>query len=60
MSIVTLGFGLGLAFGPLLAGLLGAIGFELPFVLGGILSLAGAWIVLRHVPETVNRRRAEA
>jgi MFS family permease len=60
MSIVTLGFGLGLAAGPLLAGLLGAIGFELPFILGGLLSLVGAWIVLRHVPETVSRDHAEA
>jgi MFS family permease len=55
MSMVTLGFGLGLAAGPLLAGILGAIAFELPFVLGGLLSVLGAWVVFRHVPETVER-----
>ncbi|MEJ2187649.1 MAG: MFS transporter, partial [Gemmatimonadota bacterium] len=55
MSIVTLGFGLGLATGPLLAGLLAVFFFELPFLVGGALSLAGAWIVYRWVPETVKR-----
>ncbi len=55
MSIVTLGFGLGLATGPLLAGLLAVFFFELPFLVGGVLSLAGAWIVYRWVPETVRR-----
>jgi MFS family permease len=53
MSIVTLGFGLGLATGPLLAGLLAVFSFELPFLIGGALSLVGAWIVYRWVPETV-------
>ncbi|MEJ2216821.1 MAG: MFS transporter [Gemmatimonadota bacterium] len=55
MSIVTLGFGLGLATGPLLAGLLAVFFFELPFLVGGALSLVGAWIVYRWVPETVKR-----
>lgn len=55
MSIVTLGFGLGLATGPLLAGLLGAVFFELPFLVGGALSLVGAGVVLWKVPETVER-----
>lgn len=55
MSIVTLGFGLGLATGPLLAGLLAVFFFELPFLVGGGLSLVGAWIVYRWVPETVKR-----
>lgn len=53
MSILTLGFALGIAFGPLLAGLLGVVDFELPFVLGGIASLVAAWVVMRWVPETV-------
>ncbi len=60
MSMVTVGFGLGLATGPLLAGLLGALSFELPFLVGGVLSLAGAWVVQRWVPETVVRRGTEA
>lgn len=55
MSMVTLGFGLGLATGPLLAGLLAMLSFELPFAVGGALSLVGAWIVFRWVPETVGQ-----
>ncbi|HZD03950.1 MAG TPA: MFS transporter [Longimicrobiales bacterium] len=55
MSIVTLGFGLGLATGPLLAGLLGAVFFELPFLVAGALSVVGAGVVLWKVPETVER-----
>jgi MFS family permease len=55
MSIVTMGFGLGIALGPLIAGLLAVYSFELPFVIGGLLCLAAAAIVLRYVPETVRR-----
>ena len=54
MSVLTLGFGLGIAVGPLLAGILGVVGLELPFVLGGLLSLAAAWVVGKWVPETVD------
>ncbi len=56
MSIITMGFGLGLALGPLLAGVLVLTSFELPFLVGGVLSLIGAWIVYQYVPETVVRR----
>jgi MFS family permease len=56
MSIITLGFGLGIAIGPLLAGILSTFFFELPFIIGGILSLIGAWIVFRYMPETVQGR----
>jgi MFS family permease len=56
MSIITMGFGLGLALGPLLAGVLVLAFFELPFLVGGLLSLMGAWIVYRYVPETVVRQ----
>jgi MFS family permease len=56
MSVLTMGFGLGLAAGPLLAGLLAVLFFELPFLVGGLMSLAAAWIVLRHMPETVQRK----
>ena len=56
MSIVTMGFGLGMALGPLLTGVLAArLSFEAPFLAGGALALAGAWIVHRYVPETVDR-----
>ncbi|HKI58412.1 MAG TPA: MFS transporter [Trueperaceae bacterium] len=55
MSIVTTGFGFGLSFGPLLAGVLAVAHFALPFIVGGVLSLVGAVIVLRVVPESVRR-----
>jgi hypothetical protein len=27
--------------------------FELPFIIGGALTIVGAWIVYRYVPETI-------
>lgn len=57
MSMVTLGFGLGLATGPLLAGLLGAFSFELPFLVGAAMSVGGAWVVFHWVPETVGQKQ---
>jgi MFS family permease len=53
MSIITSGFGLGIAVGPLIAGILAVSSFELPFLVGGLMSLVGAWVVCRYVPETV-------
>jgi len=58
LSIVTMGFSLGIAVGPLMAGLLAAVSFELPFLIGGVMSLAGALVVLRYMPETVRGRYA--
>lgn len=55
MSIITMGFGLGIALGPLLAGILVLAFFELPFLVGGAMSLLGAWVVYHYVPETVVR-----
>lgn len=52
MSIVTMGFGLGISFGPLMAGLLAGFFFELPFLVIGILTMAGAWLVYKYMPET--------
>jgi MFS family permease len=54
MSIITMGFGLGIALGPLMAGILAVSSFELPFIVGGVLALVGAWIIFRYVPETVH------
>jgi MFS family permease len=53
MSIITMGFGLGVALGPLLTGFLALYSFQLPFVIIGLFSLVGAWVVYRYVPETV-------
>lgn len=60
MSLITMGFGLGIAVGPLAAGFLSRWFFELPFLVGGALSLAGAWVVQRYVPETIQRAGAPA
>lgn len=51
MSVLSMGFGMGIAIGPLIAGSLGTIRFELPFLIGGLLTLVGAWIVRSYVPE---------
>ncbi|KPK81998.1 MAG: hypothetical protein AMS25_04200 [Gemmatimonas sp. SM23_52] len=55
MSILTMGFGLGLAVGPLAAGVLAVLFFELPFLVAGSMTLVAAWVVHRYVPETVCR-----
>jgi len=55
MSFITMGFGLGVALGPLMAGILAVHSFTLPFIIGGLICLPGAWIVQRYVPETVRR-----
>jgi MFS family permease len=52
MSILAMGFGLGIAAGPIIAGTLSVIQFELPFLVGALMSLLGAWIVYDHVPES--------
>ena len=52
MSIVAMGFGLGTTVGPMLAGVLSIEWFQLPFIVGGLLSLVGAWLVYRRVPES--------
>jgi MFS family permease len=53
MSMLAMGFGLGIALGPLIAGFLAVYSLELPFLIGGLLSVVGAWIVHANVPETV-------
>ncbi len=54
MSVITTGFFLGIAIGPLIAGFLATYFFELPFIVGGIKALIGALIVQKFVPETVS------
>lgn len=55
MSVITMGFGLGIALGPLLAGLLVNYSFELPFLVIGLATLAAAVVVYRYMPETVQK-----
>ncbi len=58
MSFVTSGFGLGIAIGPLIAGLLAVVSFELPFAAAGAALIVGAWVVHRYVAETVEDEEA--
>ena len=55
MSLVTMGFGLGIALGPLLAGALVLHSFLLPFLIAGIISLLAAVFIFRYVPEKQKR-----
>lgn len=55
MSMVTMGFGLGIALGPLLAGALVTYSFLLPFLIGGILTVLVAAFVYFYVPEKVKQ-----
>jgi MFS family permease len=57
MSLITSGFGLGIAVGPLVAGVLAVVSFELPFMAAGALLVVGAWVVKRFVRETVQTTR---
>ncbi len=53
MSVITMGFGLGLALGPLTAGIFATVFFNLPFLIAGAGALVGALVVWRYAPETV-------
>lgn len=56
LSIVTTGFTLGIAVGPLITGIMATtLTFESPFLFGGGLSVLAAAIVYRYVPETLER-----
>jgi MFS family permease len=55
MSFVTMGFMLGSAVGPLLAGVLAVWSFEMPFYIGGALSLVGAVVAWHMVVDSVER-----
>jgi len=60
LSMTTMGFGLGIASGPLIAGVLAITSFKLPFIAVGLILLASAWVIHRHVPETVNENSDRA
>jgi MFS family permease len=54
-SIVTMGFSLGIAVGPLIAGFLGHLNIHLPFFIGAALLSAAALGILRFAEETVQK-----
>lgn len=57
MSMITTGFSLGIAVGPLLAGILAVYFFQLPFMVIGMLTMVAAAVVFRYMPETVEGKR---
>lgn len=57
MSFITMGFGLGIAIGPLLAGLLAVFYFELPFIVIGSGTLVGTAVIFWYMPETVQHEK---
>jgi MFS family permease len=50
MSIVAMGFGLGIALGAIIAGTAAIVSFHLPFIIGGSLTLIAAALVYWLVP----------
>ena len=51
LSVLTMAFGLGIAVGPLLSGVLVTFGFPVPFVAGAVLASLGAALVMTQVEE---------
>ena len=54
LSVLTMAFGLGIAFGPLVAGFLVAFDFAVPFAFGAALAAIGFVMVYTQVEETVD------
>ncbi|ELZ24864.1 major facilitator superfamily transporter [Halosimplex carlsbadense 2-9-1] len=57
LSVLTMGFGLGVAFGTLLSGILVGFGFAVPFVLATAGGAVGLALVVTQVAETVETAR---
>ena len=55
-----MGFGLGVAIGPLLSGYLVGFGFRWPFAVGAVLAIAGLATVFTQVEETLGIDRSDA
>jgi MFS family permease len=53
LSVLTMGFGLGVAIGPLASGWLVSFGFATPFVVGGALAVVALVAVTTQVQETL-------
>ncbi|WP_254830207.1 MFS transporter [Haloglomus salinum] len=53
LSVLTMAFGLGVAFGPLVSGFLFSFGLLAPFAFGAALSLLGLLITVTQVEETL-------
>jgi MFS family permease len=58
LSVLTMAFGLGVAVGPLLSGILVAWGFVVPFAFAAVLAALGVVVVLTQVDEVMTPRRS--
>jgi MFS family permease len=58
LSVLTMAFGLGVAVGPLLSGVLVAWGFVVPFAFAASLAAVSVLIVLTQVNEVITPRRS--
>lgn len=54
LSVLTMAFGLGIAFGPLTSGFLIQYGFAVPFAFGAVLTAIGTVLVATQVEETID------
>jgi MFS family permease len=54
LSVLTMAFGLGVAFGPLVSGYLERFGFAVPFVFGAALAVVALVVTYSQVEETVS------
>ena len=54
LSVLTMGFGLGVALGPLASGWLVGFGFIVPFAVGAVLALVALVMVITQVEETLS------
>ncbi|PSQ45444.1 MFS transporter, partial [Halobacteriales archaeon SW_7_68_16] len=54
LSLLTMGFGLGIAIGTLLSGILVGFGFAVPFVVATVGGAVGLVLVYTQVGETVD------
>ncbi|WP_449406649.1 MFS transporter [Natronobacterium haloterrestre] len=57
LSVLTMAFGLGIAVGPLLSGVLVRFGFPVPFVVGAALASIGVVLVATQVEDVVSPQR---
>jgi MFS family permease len=55
LSVLTMGFGVGVAIGPLASGYLVGFGFVWPFAVGAVLAVLGLLLVVSQVEDTVKR-----
>ncbi|MFP4590041.1 MAG: MFS transporter [Halobacteriales archaeon] len=60
LSVLTMAFGFGVAFGPLVSGFLVELGFVVPFIVAGALAAVGLVLVATQVEETVGETVASA